>query len=155
MRLSLVMPLFVAMFVTNVSIGQDDSAESHAIQEIERLKGTITRDETLPGHPVIAVDLGQSPRVEDKSDRPDNRCLKPLLSFPNLSSLDLSDCKITDAGLKTVAKMTKLTTLNLSGNKITEAGLRELRKLKALTALGLSFTSLAPEVVHESRALRT
>src|SRR5258708_39876400 len=113
----------VAVLCSAVAVGQEilnESAESQAIQEIERLNGTITRDETLPGHPVIAVNLGESLCVEDKSNRPDNKCLKPLLSFPHLSALDLSGSKITDAGLKTVVKMKNLTTLNLSGTEITE-----------------------------------
>jgi hypothetical protein len=45
-----------------------------------------------------------------------------------VTALNLSDTKITDAGLKEVAKLQKLTYLNLFNTKTTDAGVAELKK---------------------------
>ena len=45
-----------------------------------------------------------------------------------VTSLFLASSKITDAGLKEVAKLQQLKSLNLNSNKITKAGVAELQK---------------------------
>ena len=60
-----------------------------------------------------------------------------------VTRLSLIRTKITDAGLKEVAKLQKLTILGLGHNdKITDAGLKDLAKLKNLTRLILSDTKI-------------
>ena len=46
----------------------------------------------------------------------------------NLETLNLNDTKITDAGLKEIAKLQNLTHLFLGSTKITDAGVAELKK---------------------------
>ena len=66
-----------------------------------------------------------------------------------LRELYLSYTKITDAGLKELAKLQKLKGLYLSGTQITDAGLKELAKLKKLKYLQLSDTKVTDAGVAE------
>jgi Leucine-rich repeat (LRR) protein len=65
--------------------------------------------------------------------------LKELAKLTNLHTLDLSYCdEITDVGVKELAKLTNLHTLDLSYcDKITDVGVRELAKLTNLHTLDL------------------
>ena len=58
---------------------------------MKQLGGTIRRDATRPGRPVVAVDL-RGPQVTDAA-------LQTLASQPDLETLVLVDTKISDAGL--------------------------------------------------------
>ena len=52
--------------------------------------------------------------------------------------LDLNDTKVTDAGLKEMAKLQKLTSLDLWGTEITVGGLMELSRCEQLRMLFLA-----------------
>ena len=54
--------------------------------------------------------------------------LKELAKLQQLIILNLGDTKITDVGLKEVAKCNQLTNLDLLGTKVTKAGVTELKK---------------------------
>jgi Leucine-rich repeat (LRR) protein len=69
----------------------------------------------------------------------------------NVTALVLRRTKITDAGLKEVAKLRGLTYLDLVGTKITDAGLKEVAKLQKLTILDLDFTKITKTGVAELR----
>ena len=72
-----------------------------------------------------------------------NAGLAKLESLSNLTSLGLDWCKeITDAGLVEIAKLINLTSLNLWGTEITDAGLVEIAKLTNLTSLDLWRTEI-------------
>ena len=66
-----------------------------------------------------------------------------------VTGLDLSRTKITDAGLKEVARMQKIITLDLTGTKITDTGLKEVAKLQSLERLFLLATQTTKEGVAE------
>jgi hypothetical protein len=51
-----------------------------------------------------------------------------LAPLKNLSSLDLSYLKVTNAGLKELAVFKKLTTLDLENTQDTDADIQELQK---------------------------
>ena len=91
------------------------------------------------------------PKVEAKNPQPPKATSEKLIADPivekavraslkkpeeelteadleKVTRLDLAGTKITDAGLKEVAKMQNLTRLILNGTKITRAGANELRK---------------------------
>lgn len=61
------------------------------------------------------------------------------LKLPKLKNLDLGYCdRITDAGLRHVAKIDSVTSLSLRGNsQITDSALNDLVAMKGLTALDL------------------
>ena len=65
--------------------------------------------------------------------------------FPRLVSLDLSNTKITDAGLAHLVSLKKLASLNLWIPRITSAGLPHLGKIQSLTSLGLGDTQITDE----------
>ena len=57
-----------------------------------------------------------------------------------VTSLNLSDTKITDEGLKEVAKLQQIELLYLERTQITDAGLMEVAKLQKLSGLDLTGT---------------
>src|SRR5207249_701618 len=101
---------------------QADDAEAKAVEAITKLGGTVTRDDKLPGKPVIAVNL-YGTKVTDAG-------LKELKHLKQLTSLNLAGTtQVTDAGLKELKELKQLTSLNLGGTKVTAAGLKELKDL--------------------------
>jgi internalin A len=118
-----------------------DDAEDKAVALVEKLGATVTRDEKLPGKPVVEVDL-HSTAVTDAA-------LKQLAALKNLTALSLSETKVTDAGLKELTTLKNLTTLHLHYTKVMDAGLKVLAALKNLTALDLMFTEVTDAGVKE------
>ena len=116
-------------------VATDRQDEPKAIAKIELLGGKVTRDDKLPGCPVIGIDFQESKRLSDKY-------LHLLRQFPNLTSLSLRNTKITDAGMKEIGKLHTLKSLNLWNTPITDAGLREIRELNGLTELILVSTKI-------------
>ena len=67
----------------------------------EEVRGKVTRDEKLPGKPVIGVHLSFSAAATDVG-------LKELAPLKNLTSLDLAGTQVTDVGLKELAPLKNL-----------------------------------------------
>ena len=99
---------------------------------------------------ICAVVMGQSVLAADKkliADPIVEKAIRRVLEKPEgeltkadlekVTRLSLQYSKITDAGLKGVAKLQKLKTLILNGTKITAAGLKEIAKLENLINLYL------------------
>ena len=107
-----------------------DDAEDKSATFVGTLGGTATRDENLPGNPVITVFLVDK-QVTDAG-------LKELAGLKNLTRLVLVRAMVTDAGMKELAALKNLTDLSLGGTKVTDAGLKELAKLKSLAKLDLT-----------------
>ena len=62
--------------------------------------------------------------------------------------------RITDAGLKEVAKLEQLKSLRIEGTQISDSGLKEVAKLKHLTGLNLAGTKVTkPAVADLKKAL--
>jgi len=112
---------------------------------------------------IIAVVMGQSVLAADKKPLIANpiveKAIREELKKPTgeltkadlakVTRLDLYDTKITDAGLKEVAKLQKLTHLFLYDTKITDAGLKDVAKLQNLTVLRLYNTKVTRAGVAE------
>jgi internalin A len=113
----------IALVVLTASmvIADEILDESKAIAKIELLGGKVTRDEALPGRPVIEVDFHRSKRFND-------RYVHLLKSFTSLRSLNLYGIAITDCGLKEIGKLPNLADLCLYRTQITDEGLKELKK---------------------------
>ncbi len=75
--------------------------------------------------------------------------LKEVAKLQNLTDLDLSGPKITDASLREVAKLQKLGTLILEHSQITDVGLKELAKMQKLRLLSLRRTKIADAGLKE------
>ena len=69
-------------------------------------------------------------------------------------TVNLSNTKVTDAGLKELAALKQLTTLNLGVTQVTDAGLKELAPLKQLTTLYLHDTDVTDAGLKELTALK-
>ena len=94
--------------------------EASAVKAIEKLGGKVTRDDKLPGKPLIAVDLART-KVTDAG-------LKELKDFKQLTSLDVSFTRVTATGLKELKDLKQLTSLNLNNTKVTDDGVADLQK---------------------------
>src|SRR5436190_11057360 len=101
--------------------------EASAVKAVEKLGGKVTRDDKLPGKPVIGVSFFGT-QVTDAG-------LKELKDLTQLKELSLYGPQVTDAGLKELKDLKQLTTLDLSGTQVTDVGLKELKDLKQLTTL--------------------
>ena len=143
--------IVIAVLAAPLVVADDHSVESNAIAKIELLGGRVTRDETLPSRPVIAVEFQENMRFNDGY-------LHLLKSFTSLTSLNLAGSRITDAGLKEIRDLKSLTLLNLYLTKVSDAGLRELVGLQNLTFLSLSNTNITDasmKEIGEFRKLKT
>ena len=111
-----------ALAVSGLYMGsaRADDAEDKAVAFVEKLGGKVTRDEKVPGKPVVTVSLHRS-EVTDAG-------LKELAPLKNLTELSLIGADITDAGLKTLAGFKQLTKVYLSSPKVTKEAVKELRE---------------------------
>src|SRR5262249_39823966 len=106
-----------------------DEAEDRAVKAIEKLGGSITRDETATDKPIVSVDLG-STKVTDAG-------LKHLAGLMQVQMLILNRTGVTDAGLKHLAGLMQVQILDIGATKVTDAGLKHLSGLKQLQRLAL------------------
>src|SRR5438270_435213 len=124
-----------------LSSGAARADEASAVKAVEKLGGKVTRDDKLPGKPVIGVNLtGRG--VTDAG-------LKELKDLEQLTSLYLAYTKVTDAGMKELKDLKQLTSLNLAETNVTDAGLKELKHLKQLTSLNLAETNVTDAGLKE------
>ena len=108
---------------------EQSAQEEKAVKAIEALGGKVTRDEKLPGRPVVQVNLGGT-KITDAG-------LKELKELKGLRALNLTSTQITDAGLKDLKELRGLRFLALDRTQITDAGLKDLKELKDLQTLYL------------------
>ena len=80
----------VAVAASSV-IADDTLDDAAAIKKIELLGGQVTRDETLPGNPVVEIDFRESKRLRDGH-------LHLLRTFTNLTSLNLCNPRLPSCG---------------------------------------------------------
>ena len=123
------------------SAARADDAEDKAVAFVEKLNGSLSRDEKAPGKPVVEVRLSGT-KVTDAG-------LKELAALTKLTRLFLFKTPVTDAGLKELAPLKALTKLDLDDTKVTDAGLKELATLTNLTNLFLTNTQVTDEGVKE------
>jgi hypothetical protein len=111
---------------------QASSEEGRVLERIKKLRGTVVRDTTQPGSPVIAVDL-HATRATDED-------VAMLHVFPTVMRLNLYGTRISDAGLVHLTALPGLQTLYLNQTEISDAALDRLCGLKNLHELGLYHT---------------
>src|SRR5437763_1395499 len=112
--------------------GSARSDEASAVAALKKLKAEVTLDDKMPGKPVVAIDLTNSP-VTDAD-------LKNLKQLPHLKSIDLANTRVTAKGLKELNGLKQLTTVGLYGTLTSDADLKELKDLQQLTRLNLTLT---------------
>lgn len=111
--------------------------QERAIAEIEGRAGTYKRDETLPGKPIVRVDLSFA--------EIDEHCLKVVGSLPHLQYLNLLETAVTDEDIAKLGALKELRTLNLMSTPIRGAGLLQLKSLDQLQKLNLECTQLGDD----------
>ncbi|MDW7996018.1 MAG: hypothetical protein RMI91_15330 [Gemmatales bacterium] len=77
--------------------------------------------------------------------------LKELAALKKLTELNLQRTPITDAGLKELAALQNLRKLQLWNTRITDAGLKELARLKSLAVLCVGGTKVTQRGIAELR----
>ncbi|HEV3440758.1 MAG TPA: hypothetical protein VG122_25620, partial [Gemmata sp.] len=146
-----------------------DDAEDKVALFLEKLNGVVTRDENLPGKPVVEVILigtgvGMVGRIQNPSSKlvakvnrgrtATDADLKELVPLKNLTRLHLFQVEVTDVGLKELRQLKNLTELELSVNKVTDEGLKELGQLKNLNSLVLMQTEVTDAGLKELKELK-
>ena len=84
----------LGLFLATLAVQADEAA---AIQAVQKNLGTVTMDESLPGKPVVVVDMHGS-KVFDSA-------LKDLKAFKSLQKLNLDLARVTDAGMKDLKEL--------------------------------------------------
>lgn len=124
---------------------QPQTEEARAIERIQKLHGTIQREPSLPGAPVVGVDLHSTRTTDDD--------LALLRGVPAVVKLNLFGTRITDAGLANLAALPGLQTLYLNQTQIGDAGLERLSGLKNLRELGLYRTRVTDSGLEKLKCL--
>jgi Leucine Rich repeat len=108
--------------------------QDQVIAEIERLGGSIERDENDPANPVVGVQLSGIHATD--------RALKHIGRLANLRTIDLAFSLVTDTALVYLRGLAYLQKLDLTNALITDAGLRHLERRSGLLWLNLSSTDV-------------
>ena len=111
--------------------------QERAIAEIEGRAGSYKIDETLPGKPIVKVDLSFSEIDAD--------CITVVGNLPHLQYLSLLETSVTDDDIVPLGALTELRALNLMSTHIRGAGLLQLKGLVLLQSLNLQCTQLGDE----------
>ncbi len=82
------------------SSARADEAEDKAVAFVEKLGGTVTRDEKAPGKPVVGVSFQPTIIIVKTEGKVTDSDLKELVGLKNLTTLDLGSTGVTGAGLK-------------------------------------------------------
>lgn len=106
-----------------------------AVAEFEAFEPQVS----FRGLYVVTLDFSACPKTPADVD------LAPLARLDKLEDLDLTDCPVTDAGLRHLAKLRRLDTLRLRGTAITDAGVEWLQELPRLHTVDLRNTNVTPE----------
>jgi internalin A len=81
--------------------------------------------------------------------------LKELREFKSLRTLDLAYTQVTDAGLKELKELKSLQSLSLENTQVTDAGLKELKELKNLQLLDIQRTQITDTGLKELKELKS
>lgn len=107
-------------------------------QAVKRARGTKCQVEAIvPGSPLLRVAF-----VSNESSVRDADLEKLGALTGHITKLVLAKTRITDAGLRAVARMKRLTRLDLNRTQVTDDGLRTLANLGELRYLNLHSTAI-------------
>ena len=130
---------------------ESNAEQAKAIAEIEKLGGSVTRDEKDPGKPVIGVYLTMGLRTgTSKVSDDDLACLKGLTQ---LRLLWLTGTNVTGSGLAYLKDLTRLQDLDLRYTPLTDAGLEHLKGLTHLKRLLLVETQVTDAGLEQLKGL--
>jgi hypothetical protein len=110
--------------------------------------GAIVQPAAAGSKLVSVAWVSSTSQVSDK----DVDLLKPLAA--NITELDLSDTKITDAALAVIGTFPRLTKLNISNTGVTDTGIASLKTLANLDFLAAHSTSVSDASIDTLKSLR-
>src|SRR5262245_31913709 len=103
--------------------------DEQAIEAIRRLGGYVDRDDSVPGHPVIAVSLDRSLATD--------AILVHLEKLNQVRYLKLEQTRVTDKAMELLRLLPEIKRLNVSDTRITDKGMKYLKYGKSLEELYL------------------
>jgi Leucine-rich repeat (LRR) protein len=113
--------------------------QDRVIAEVTRLGGSVVLDETLPGKPIVKIDLhGTQITDSDLAFLDDQK-----KNLKQLQVLDLRLTKIGDQGISSLRNLNSIQTLNLFRTQLSDKGLAHLRKLTRLQTLLIGGTKVS------------
>src|SRR4029079_14078145 len=101
MRRSLLVILSLALISLRPSFASADEADDRVEAAVKKLDGSLERNQTLPGKPLVSVMLSMKKCTDD--------ALKMLANLKSISYLALYNTGITDAGLQHLVGLKSLT----------------------------------------------
>jgi hypothetical protein len=124
--------------------GCGKTGRDRAVQEISEAGGRVEVDENKQDRPPVRVEF-EGPLGDDGLAR-----VRPHLeSLPRLRHLRITSmAMISDAGLKSLEKLTQLETIELYGGAITESGINALRKKLPSVQINYSVNGLFPATMR-------
>lgn len=123
-------------------------SDVETVAAIQALGGLVERDTSLPGQPVVKVDLHASAVTDVDLER--------IGTLRELRALDLRLTHVGDAGVAHLKGLTALRSINLFRTQLTDAGLEHLAKLPTLEVLLVGKSKVTEEGTKAiSKALPT
>ena len=133
-----------------VVVGQSvGAADKETPTQTEIIEAAIRKSLKKPTGGLTKADLASVTKLFLHSTKITDEGLKDIAKMQQLTSLLLDDTEITDAGLKDIAKLQNLARLSLSFSKITDVGLKDIAKLQNLAHLDLINTKITYEGAAE------
>src|SRR5262245_22578310 len=138
--------LLAVAVATPVAAFADDAEDQAEKFLVSKFGAGVTRDDKVPGRPVVIVSFAQSRTLTDDG-------MKHLAAFKKLRELILNGCPVTDAGLQPLTALTELRELSLKRDKITDAGLEHLAKINSLQVISLNETGVTDDGLKHLKVL--
>jgi hypothetical protein len=162
-----IVSLGITMLFTSPAWALDSPEEQAAIQEIEKIGGTVRKIAAnseakecafhLSGTDLTDEGLAQVAKLTNltwlnlRGTKITDAGLVHLKGLTELTRLHLEKTEIGDAGLPHLVGLTKLEYLNLYGTKVSDAGLDQLSQLKSLKRIYLWESAVTEEGAQKLR----
>jgi len=101
-----------------------------------------------PCHPHISLDIAKKRDDVDANRSIRHDDFQEMVTWPSLTSLNLSQSLISDLNWADLSSLGNLTDLSLSANQFTDGGMSSVSPLIHLTKLNLSYTGVTGECFH-------
>ena len=145
------MKQILLMMAAVVLVGcSNETPETSQAAEAEPQVASKPTPEPTPVSPVgnkLIADPIVETAVRENLKKPEGELTKAELA--KVTRLNLGFTKITDEGLKDVAKLENLKGLSLNSTQVTDVGLKDVAKLQNLIAFGLFRTKITKAGVAE------
>jgi hypothetical protein len=119
--------------------------EQQLVVKIEKLGGSVRRDEGAPRKPVTSVFIRQAGLTDED--------VKGISRLTGLHRLDVLGNPLTDKTLERVAVLSELVTLNVNFTRVTDKGLGHIKGLRKLRWLEISSIAITDDGLKNLRGL--